>query len=71
MGEKGESPMKPTLTQNEVMVMRFEHTYGKYQSGAITCEGVAEILGISLSTFYRMRQKYDAYGAEGIEIDAQ
>ena len=48
--------MKPTATQNEVMVMRFEHTYGKYQSGAITCEGAAEILGISLSTFYRMRQ---------------
>ena len=58
--------MKPTLTQNEVMVMRFEHTYSKYRSGALTCGGASEILGISLSTFYRMRQKYDAYGAEGI-----
>ena len=46
--------------------MRFEHTYSKYRSGTLTCEGASEILGISLSTFYRMRQKYDAYGAEGI-----
>ena len=52
MGEKGESPMKPTLTQNEVMVMRFEHTYSKYRSGTLTCEGASEIPSVVFRGFY-------------------
>lgn len=58
--------MRPTATLHEVNVMKFEATYGKYKSGGLTCEQAAEILGLSVSTFYRMRQKWDAQGAEGL-----
>ena len=58
--------MRPTATMHEVNVMRFESTYGKYKSGGLTCEEAAQILGLSVSTFYRMRQKWESQGSEGL-----
>lgn len=58
--------MRPTATLHEVNVMKFEATYGKYKNGWLTCEEAAEILGLSVSTFYRMRQKWESQGVEGL-----
>lgn len=43
----------------EVMKMRFLDIYGQYKKRGLTCEEAAEILGLSLSTFYRKRQRYE------------
>jgi transposase len=45
--------------------MRFEEINGSYQKGRLSCEEAAEILGISVRTFYRKRQRYESEGFEG------
>jgi hypothetical protein len=40
----------------EVFKMRFLDTYKLYERGKLNCEEAAELLGISISTFYRKRQ---------------
>lgn len=46
--------------------MRFEEVLGRYQSSTIGCELAAELLGMSVSTFYRMRKRYGEGGLEGL-----
>lgn len=46
--------------------MRFEEVYHQYRSCRLSCEEAAEILGESLSTFYRMRRRYESEGMEGL-----
>ena len=50
--------MKTAITE-EVFKMRFIDTYGQYEKGKLTCEEAADILGISVSTFYRKRHSYE------------
>ena len=50
----------------EVRMMRFEDIRGRYQSRSLSCEEAAEILGMSVSTFYRMRRRYEEEGLEGL-----
>lgn len=38
----------------------------RFQSGRIGCEAAAELLGMSVSTFYRMRGRYAEQGLEGL-----
>lgn len=47
---------------NEVFKMRFLDIYGQYEKNKLSCEEAAEILGISISTFYRKRQIYEEEG---------
>ena len=54
--------MKTKLTE-EVFKMRFIDIYGQYTKRKLTCEEAAEILGISISTFYRKRQIYQEDGS--------
>ena len=42
----------------EIFKMRFIDCYDQYQKRKLTCEEAAEVLGISISTFYRKRQIY-------------
>jgi transposase len=46
--------------------MRFEEVYGQYRSRILSCEAAAELLGISVSSFYRYRCRYDEEGEEGL-----
>ena len=46
--------------------MRFEDVYGRFQGCQLSCEAAADLLGMSVSTFYRYRDRYEAEGAEGL-----
>ena len=50
----------------EYREMRFEDVYGRYQKGVLGCEEAAELLGMSVSTFYRWRGWHDGEGAAGL-----
>ena len=50
----------------EVRLMRFEDVYGRLQRRRLSCEAAAEVLGVSVSTFYRYRQRFEAEGADGL-----
>ncbi|MBW1678219.1 MAG: ISNCY family transposase [Deltaproteobacteria bacterium] len=58
--------MKRAEVLQEVRMMRFEDTYGRYQTKTLSCEDAAELLGTSVSTFYRMRQRYEEEGLSGL-----
>jgi transposase len=51
------------MSISEVFKMRFLDIYGQYEKGRLRCEEAAEILGISISTFYRKRQIYEEEGS--------
>lgn len=57
--------MKKTQVNEEVLKMRFEDIYARYQKKKLTTEEAAEILGISVSTFYRKRERFEEEGFEG------
>lgn len=46
--------------------MRFEDTYNQYRSRRLSCEDAADLLGTSVSTFYRYRRRYEEDGEEGL-----
>ncbi|MEW6262589.1 MAG: helix-turn-helix domain-containing protein [Thermodesulfobacteriota bacterium] len=50
----------------EVGRMRLEEVYHKYKSNRLRCDEAAELLGTSVSTFYRMRRRYEEEGMEGL-----
>ena len=57
--------MKTKLSE-EIFKMRFIDCYDQYQKRKLTCEEAAEVLGISISTFYRKRQLYEEDGADSV-----
>ena len=46
--------------------MRFDDVYGRYRSRVLGCEEAADLLGISVSSFYRWRSRYEGEGAAGL-----
>lgn len=46
--------------------MRFEDVLDRYQAGRLSCEDAADVLGMSVSSFYRWRRRHEARGAEGL-----
>ena len=58
--------MGRTRVLSEVRVMRFEEIVGRLRDGVLSCEAAAEVLGMSASSFYRWRQRYEAQGVEGL-----
>jgi transposase len=46
--------------------MRFEDVYGRYRIGRLSCEEAAELLGTSVSSFYRWRERYEEQGSAGL-----
>jgi transposase len=46
--------------------MRFEEVYGRFQRRRLSCEEAAEVLGMSVSSFYRWRERYEERGAAGL-----
>lgn len=51
---------------NEVIRMRFDDVSHRYASGRLGCDEAADILGVSVSTFYRMRKRVEAEGPDGL-----
>ena len=58
--------MRRSEINQEVRMMRFEEIHERYRAETITCEVAADLLGMSLSTFYRMRRRYDEEGLAGL-----
>ena len=58
--------MRKARLLREVRVIRFEEIYGQYRMKRLSCEAAAEILGTSVSSFYRMRRRYEEEGSEGL-----
>lgn len=58
--------MRRSEVLEEVRRMRFEEVYSQYRLRNLSCEEAAELLGTSLSSFYRYRRRYEEKGAEGL-----
>ena len=50
----------------EVRVARIVEAIGRWRSGALSCREAAEVLGMSERHFRRLRDRYEADGAEGL-----
>jgi transposase len=46
--------------------MRFFDVSQRFTKGELGCDLAAEVLGVSVSTFYRMRKRYDEEGESGL-----
>ena len=46
--------------------MRFEEVNNQYRASKLGCAEAAELLGVSVRTFYRYRRRYEDEGAEGL-----
>ncbi len=51
----------------EVRILRFEDVYGRFQGCQLSCEDAADLLGVSVSRFFRTRGRYEAAGAAGLD----
>lgn len=51
---------------SEVRKMRFEEVIGRFGDGRLSCEEAADVLGMSVSSFYRWRRRFEAKGIEGL-----
>lgn len=52
---------------SEVRGMRFEEVLRRYQSGRLSCDEAADVLGMSVSSFYRWRRRYEDGGDAGLQ----
>jgi transposase len=57
--------MEKTKVRHEVLKMRFEEVYDRFQKGILTTGEASELLGVSVSVFYRKRVRYEEEGNEG------
>lgn len=62
--------MRPTAQIHEVTRMKFLDVYGRFCGGRLGCEEAAELLGMSVRTFFRWRQRYEEDGEAGL-VDAR
>lgn len=51
---------------SEVRIMRFQEVVGRLYDGRLSCEEAADVLGMSVSSFYRWRRRYEAEGVAGL-----
>jgi len=58
--------VRPKAESHEVLRMRFLDVNQRFRSSRLGCEAAAEVLGVSLSTFYRMRKRYEDEGEAGL-----
>ena len=58
--------MRKKAAIHEVLKMRFFDVNQRYIKGGLGCDMAADILGVSVSTFYRMRRRYDDEGEGGL-----
>ena len=58
--------MRAKAAMHEVLRMRFFDVHQRFIKGDLGCDRAAEILGVSASTFYRMRKRYEDEGESGL-----
>lgn len=58
--------MRPTAQLHEFKKMKFLDVWGKFDKRELSVEEASYLLGISRSTFFRMRQRYLNDGEEGL-----
>ena len=58
--------MRVKAAIHEVLKMRFFDVSRRFAKGELGCDMAAEILGVSVSTFYRMRKRYEDEGESGL-----
>ena len=58
--------MRPRAALHEVLRMRFFDVNQRFITGELGCDVSADILGVSVSTFYRMRKRYEEEGEHGL-----
>ena len=58
--------MRKKAAFHEVLKMRFFDVSQRYIKGELGCDMAADILGVSVSTFYRMRKRFDDEGEDGL-----
>ena len=58
--------MKKATVIEEVLKMRFEDIYGRFEKKRLTTQEASELLGISVSSFYRKRERFEKEGFEGV-----
>ena len=58
--------MRPKAAFHEVLRMRFFDVSQRFMRGELSCDVAAEILGVSVSTYYRMRRRYEDEGENGL-----
>ena len=51
---------------NEVIQMRFNDVNQRCQVGRIGCDEAADLLGVSVSTFFRYRRRNEEEGPQGL-----
>lgn len=58
--------MGRVAAMNEVKLMRFDDIYQRYQASELSCDEAADLLGVSVSTFFRSRKRREEEGLEGL-----
>jgi len=58
--------MKRTEVLQEIRKMRFEDAYYGWQEGRLSQEEAARVLGVCGRSFRRYRDRYEAWGMEGL-----
>ena len=58
--------MKKTRVIEGVLKMRFEDIYDRFEKNRLTTQEASELLGISVSSFYRKRERFEEEGLEGV-----
>ena len=58
--------MRPTAAIHEVRKMLFPDVNQRFAQRKLGCDMAAEILGVSVRTFYRMRKSYEDEGESGL-----
>lgn len=62
--------MKKMRIKEEVLKMKFEEIYERYEKKRLTTQEASELLGVSISTFYRKRERYEEEGFERFMTNA-
>jgi len=58
--------LRPKAARHEVLIVRFLEVHPRFTRGNLSCDAAAELLGVSVSTFYRMRKRYEEEGERGL-----
>lgn len=66
MSLQAEVGMGRVTAVNEVIQMRFNDVNQRYQVGRIGCDEAADLLGVSVSTFFRYRRRHEEEGPQGL-----
>ena len=62
---EGVHPVMRVILKEELLKMRFEEIYDRYQKQELSCEDASDVLGISIRTFLRKRRVFEREDFDG------